>query len=96
MLVAWDGSSKLARGLNYTLPFLREASHVELVSVTGQKDLEHTVPGAEIAPHLTCHDIEVNVLSLPALHGDVAEILRRYAKLTQVDRIVMGPMYTYA
>ncbi|WP_308494372.1 universal stress protein [Microvirga aerophila] len=90
MLVAWDGSAKAARALNDALPFLREASHVELVSVTGENDLGHTVPAAEIVRHLTRHGIEVNVLNLPALDGDVAEILRRHAKLTQADMIVMG------
>jgi nucleotide-binding universal stress UspA family protein len=90
MLVAWDGSAKAARALNDAQPFLREASHVELVSVTGEKDLGLTVPAAEIAPHLTRHGIVVNVLNLPALDGDVAETLRRHAKLTQADMIVMG------
>ena len=90
MLVAWEGSAKAARALNDALPFLREASQVELVSVTGEKDLGHTVPGAEIAPHLTRHGIKVNVLNLPALDGDVAETLRNHAKLTQADIIVMG------
>src|ERR671913_2599617 len=85
MLVAWDGSAKAARALNDALPFLREASQVELVSVTGEKDLGHTVPGAEIAPHLTRHGIKVNVLDLPALDGDVAETLRRHAQLTRAD-----------
>jgi nucleotide-binding universal stress UspA family protein len=90
IVVAWDGSAKAARALNDALPFLREASQVELVSVTGEKDLGHTVPGAEIAPHLTRHGIKVNVLNLPALDGDVAETLRNHAKLTHADIIVMG------
>src|SRR5919112_5091075 len=53
IIVAWDGSAKAARALNDALPLLRAATQVELVSVTGEKDLAHTVPGAEIAPHLT-------------------------------------------
>ncbi|MBB3019604.1 nucleotide-binding universal stress UspA family protein [Microvirga lupini] len=90
ILVAWDGSAKAARALNDALPFLRAASQVELVSVTGEKDLAHTVPGAEIAPHLARHGIQVNVLSLPAQNGDVAEALRNHAHLTRADMIVMG------
>ena len=43
IVVAWDGSAKAARALNDALPFLREAEQVELVSVTGEKDLENTV-----------------------------------------------------
>ncbi|WP_262266424.1 universal stress protein [Microvirga yunnanensis] len=90
IIVAWDGSAKAARALNDALPFLRAANQVELVSVTGEKDLAHTVPGAEIAPHLTRHGIAVNVLALPALKGDVAGTLRNHAHLTRADMIVMG------
>jgi nucleotide-binding universal stress UspA family protein len=90
IVVAWDGSAKAARALNDALPLLRAAEQVELVSVTGEKDLENSVPGAEIAPHLTHHGVNVNVLNLPALHGDVAETLRNHATLTHADMLVMG------
>jgi len=90
IVVAWDGSAKAARALNDAMPFLRAASQVELVSVTGEKDLAPTVPGAEIAPHLARHGIQVNVLSLPVQDGDVAETLRNHAHLTRADMIVMG------
>ncbi|WP_457089872.1 universal stress protein [Microvirga sp. P5_D2] len=91
IVVAWDGSAKAARALNDALPFLRAATQVELVSVTGEKDLEHTLlPGVEIAPHLTRHGLTVNVLVLPAKDGDVAETLRNHAHLTRADMIVMG------
>ncbi|WP_262271809.1 universal stress protein [Microvirga yunnanensis] len=90
IVVAWDGSAKAARALNDALPFLRAAGQVELVSVTGEKDLAHTVPGAEIAPHLARHGVTVDVLALPAIDGDVAETLRNHARLTRADMIVMG------
>jgi nucleotide-binding universal stress UspA family protein len=90
ILVAWDGSAKAARALNDALPFLREASHVELVSVTGEKDLEPAVSGADLVPHLTRHGIKVGELTLPAMKGNVAETLRHHANLTRADMIVMG------
>jgi len=90
IIVAWDGGAKAARALNDALPFLRAATQVELVSVTGEKDLTHAVPGAEIAPHLSRHGVKVNVLALPAMKGDVAETLRNHARLTRADMIVMG------
>jgi nucleotide-binding universal stress UspA family protein len=90
IVVAWDGSGKAARALNDALPFLRTAEQVELVSVTGEKDLETTVPGADIAPHLTRHGVNATVLDLPALDGDVAETLRNHATLMRADMIVMG------
>ncbi len=90
IMIAWDGSAKAARALNDALPLLRAASQVEIISVTGEKDLTHTVPGSEIAPHLARHGIAVTVLALPAQNGDVAETLRNHAKLTRADMIVMG------
>jgi nucleotide-binding universal stress UspA family protein len=90
IVVAWDGSGKAARALNDALPFLRAAEQVELVSVTGEKDLENAVPSADIAPHLTRHGVNATVLELPALDGDVAETLRNHATLTRADIIVMG------
>lgn len=90
IIVAWDGSAKAARTLNDALPFLRAAAQVELVSITGEKDLANTVPGAEIAPHLARHGVAVNVLALPAIDGNVAETLRNHARLTHADMIVMG------
>lgn len=90
IVVAWDGSAKAARALNDALPFLRAATQVELISITGEKDLVHTIPGAEIAPHLSRHGVMVNVLALPAMDGDVAETLRNHAHLTRADMIVMG------
>ncbi|WP_114945437.1 universal stress protein [Microvirga calopogonii] len=90
IIVAWDGSAKAARALNDAMPLLRAASQVELISVTGEKDLAHAVPGAEIAPHLARHGVAVNVLSLPAMDGDVAVTLRNHAHLTRADMIVMG------
>lgn len=90
IIVAWDGSAKAARAVNDALPFLRAATQVEVISVTGEKDLAHTLPGAEIAPHLTRHGVTVNVLALPAMEGDVAETLRNHAHMTRADMIVMG------
>ncbi|MGO4387808.1 universal stress protein [Microvirga sp. 2YAF29] len=90
IMVAWDGSAKAARALNDALPFLREAELVDLVSVTGEKDLKDTVTGADIGPHLARHGVNVTALDLPALDGDVAETLRNHANLTRADMIVMG------
>jgi hypothetical protein len=50
--VAWDGSARAARAVNDALPLLRTAEEVQIVAVTGEKDLPETVNGADIAPHL--------------------------------------------
>jgi nucleotide-binding universal stress UspA family protein len=90
VVIAWDGSANAARAVNDALPFLRAAEAVDVVSVIGEKDLSRTVPGAEIARHLTRHGVVVSVTSLEAVDGDVAETLRRHAALFQADLLVMG------
>ena len=48
------------------------------------------MPGAEIAPHLARHGVNVTVRDLPVQAGDVAETLRRHAALFGADMLVMG------
>ncbi|WP_029002596.1 universal stress protein [Azorhizobium doebereinerae] len=90
VVVAWDGSARAARALNDALPILRAAKSVEIVSIVGEKDLSDSVPGAELAPHLASHEINFEITSLPAVHGDAGETLRIHAMGTGADLIVMG------
>jgi nucleotide-binding universal stress UspA family protein len=88
--IAWDGSARAARAVHDALPFLKQAEHVEIVVVTGEKDLGKAVPGAELAPCLVSHAVHVTVTNLAAEGGDVAETLRRHAVENAFDMIVMG------
>jgi nucleotide-binding universal stress UspA family protein len=90
IILAWDGSGRAARAAADALPLLRTAETVEVVAVSGEKDLADTVTGSDIAPHLSRHGVHVEVRPLPALNGDVAETLRNHATLTHADMIVMG------
>jgi nucleotide-binding universal stress UspA family protein len=90
VIVAWDGSAKAARAMNDALPFLRAAEQVEVVTVSGEKDLSTSLPGAEVAPHLVRHGVNVSVVELEVENGDVTETLRRRAILSRADMIVMG------
>jgi len=90
VILAWDGSGRAARAAADALPLLRAAETVEVVAVMGEKDLPDSVTGADIAPHLSRHGVNVTVQTLPALKGDVAETLRNHATLTHADMIVMG------
>ncbi len=90
IVVAWDGSGRAARAVHDALPFLRDAEAVEVVAVTGEKDLPDTLRGTDLAPHLSRHGVpvEVNVLAAPG--GDVARALRDEADRFGADMIVMG------
>jgi len=90
IILAWDGSVHAARGAADALPFLRAAGIVEVVTVVGEKELPTSVTGADIAPHLTRHGVNVRVQTSPIEEGDVARTLRNHATLTHADMIVMG------
>lgn len=89
IVVAWDGSAQAARAANDALPFLRAAEAVEIISVVGEEDLSASVGGAEFAPHLSRHGVNVSVNDRPVV-GDVAETLRAAVGLFRADMLVMG------
>jgi nucleotide-binding universal stress UspA family protein len=90
ILLAWDGSAKAARATHDALPFLRASEAVEIITVTGEKDLLGTTEGAEIASHLSRHGVPVTVNAVRAQSGDVAQTLREAVELAGTDMIVMG------
>ena len=89
IVVAWDGGAQAARAANDALPFLRAAEAVAVVCVEETERLLSTVPGAEFAPHLARHGVEVTVDDHP-VEVDVAETLRRAAAAFGADMVVMG------
>ena len=90
IILAWDGSAKAARAAGDALPFMRAADAVEIVSVTGEKDLPETILGVDIAPHLTRHGVRVTVHCVAAAGGNVADALRGASERFEADMIVMG------
>jgi nucleotide-binding universal stress UspA family protein len=90
ILIAWDGSARASRAVHDALPFLKAAEHVEIVRVTGEKDLSQAISGAELIPYLESHEVPATVTSLAAEGGDVARALRRCATDGAFDMIVMG------
>ncbi|MET3414498.1 universal stress protein [Methylobacterium sp. 1030] len=89
IIVAWDGSAQAARATNDALPFLRAAEAVEIVSVGTEAEIHGAVPGAEFAPHLARHGVNVSVNDLPK-RDSIADTLRAQAGLFRADMIVMG------
>lgn len=90
ILIAWDGSAAAAATVGEARPFL-PGSEVEILSVTGEKDLSRIVAGAELAPHLSRHGASVTVSNVSLSAGaDVAETIRKAATAFRADLIVCG------
>ncbi|MDQ0506530.1 universal stress protein [Xanthobacter agilis] len=90
VLIAWDASARAARAINDAMPILKSAAAVEVVSIGSEKELAGVVPGADIAPHLARHGVNVTVKDL-VIHPDgIAGTLREQAVLYNADLLVMG------
>jgi nucleotide-binding universal stress UspA family protein len=90
ILVAWDGTAKAARALNDALPLLRQAGRVEIVSVSGEKDIGHLPRGVDCAVHLARDGVKAEVVGLDAAGRDAGAVIRERAALAGIDMIVMG------
>lgn len=89
-IVAWDGSAMASRAVASALPLLRATELVEILSISGEKDISGIVPGADLAAHLAHHDINVRLKDLNAAGRSVGDVLRDQASMLDADLIVMG------
>ncbi|MFG1478591.1 universal stress protein [Xanthobacter sp. V4C-4] len=90
VLIAWDASVRATRAVNDAMPILKSAAAVEVVAVGTEKELAHSVPGAELAPHLARHGVNVTVKNLVVQPNGIAGALREQATLFNADLLVMG------
>lgn len=91
VVVAWDGSASAARAVAFSLPLLKAAEAVQIISIVGEKDLSRSVAGAELAPNLARHGVAVSVRTTTvAPGGDAAQTLRDEADEFGASLIVSG------
>jgi nucleotide-binding universal stress UspA family protein len=90
LLVAWDGSNHSARAAADALALFPSVTDVDIVSITGEKDLSKALPGADFARHVERKGKDATVTVLPLGAGKVADLLEARADDTDADMIVMG------
>lgn len=92
VMVAWNARREATRALTDALPLLRQARHVDVVTVNAepQREGHGELPGADIALYLARHGVKANVLATSAGDIDVGEWLLSRAADLGSDLIVMG------
>ncbi len=90
VMIAWDAGARAARAVNDAMPLLKTARSVEIITVGSEQELTSLVPGAELAPHLARHGVNVSVKNLVVRDGGIAGTLQEQASITNTDMIVMG------
>ena len=92
-LIAWDGSREAARAMSDALPILRLADGVTVLVVDGHevpKGTPNHAPGAEIARHLTRHEVKAQVKQVSSGGARTGEVILAQAKEEGADLVVMG------
>lgn len=90
VLVAWDGSASAARAVWDSIPLLRLTKMIEIVTVTGEKNL-HEVPAANtLAPMLSYLGKETRVAVLTFEGGTAASLIKEHAAKIGAGLIVQG------
>lgn len=90
VLCCWDGSRAAARAIGDSLPLLMKSKRVSVLTVTTGKFDEKDVSGADLATHLARHNINTELVRIPAADIDVANAILSHAADTNANMIVMG------
>ena len=90
-LVAWNGSPQAAHALKASLSMLGKASSVHLVTVTDEDDQNRgKLPSTDGAEYLSRHGIACELVELPAMGRNPAEVLVEAAEHREAGYIVLG------
>ena len=89
-LICWDGSKQAARAVADAMPFLRKAKRIQIITVAEERKITEDFPGAEIAQHLTRHELKVQTKRIDVEDIDIANAILSHATDIDADFIVMG------
>ena len=88
--IGWDGSRAAARALADALPVCAQAGTVELVAVTGEKELEAGAALSDVVRHLATHGIDARAAEVPAQGLGAGSALLRHCERAGANLLVMG------
>lgn len=91
VMIAWNASRESARAVRDSMPLLERAKSVEVVCFRPEATGDHgDLPGADIALHLSRHDISVDVQVLEGRGIDVGNAILSHISDRGSDLLVMG------
>ena len=90
VVVAWDGSAPAARAMNDALPLLRTARSVKVVTIGGDKPVDHVAPWPDAVRHLLRHGVPADGVEVDPDGRTTAEVLEAWLKADQAQLVVMG------
>ena len=92
VLVAWDGGREATRAVNDSLPLLKRAHSVTVLSVNPDvsSNGDRRDPGADISLHLARHGIKVTAARTVARKTSIGDVILADIADTSIDLLVMG------
>ncbi len=90
ILIAWDGSVGAARAVWSAIPLLHRSKTIEIVTVTGEKDLNAVPAGDTLAPMLAYLGKKITVAALPRGGDTAAGVITKHAQGIGAGLIVQG------
>ena len=90
VFVAWDGSRPAARAVHDAIPILQQAALTEIITVTGEKQLNRIPSGEDLVKHLRAHDISARCGSIRYEGDSLGEQLMTAAQRFDAGMLVMG------
>jgi nucleotide-binding universal stress UspA family protein len=88
--IAWDGSAHAARAVGDALSIFHEIEFAHIVSVSGEKNLDGTASGADLAIHLARKGLESTVETVDSGGSSVGAVLDTYSARVGSDLTIMG------
>lgn len=89
-VVGWDGSAHAVRAVSDALFLFPELKALEIVTVSGEKDLSKGTPAADFARHLARRGLDVTLTDILLEGRTVGAVLDAYAQEKRADALIMG------
>jgi nucleotide-binding universal stress UspA family protein len=89
VMICWDGSRSAARALADSLPLLRRAKAIEIVTAGDSETIKSASAGA-IADHLALHRLNAATKQISATGMNIPDRILSHAAETAPDLVVMG------
>lgn len=90
VVVAWDYSRPAARALGDSLPLLKRAKSVRVITVANEKELPKDLAKPDVERHLKAHGVEATFENVDANLRQIGSVLRDYTLDSRADLLVMG------
>jgi nucleotide-binding universal stress UspA family protein len=90
VMIAWDNGRAASRAVADSMPILRAARRVSLLTVFGEKPIVSDASAAQLAEHLAIHGIDVSLRQVEAAGRTIGQVFEDEVRIGQVDLLVMG------